>query len=87
MANNYDNSLFIAAHPDLAEAVSRKHGGLDWIKKYTHEKGGKVVEQWERNKDGVLVNVTERERLRNELARIRDEIERLGVTREEANNE
>lgn len=73
----FDNSLFIAAHPELAEEVARKHGGLDWIKKYTNEEGGRITEYWERNSDGVLVDVTERELAREELEKAKEELEKL----------
>ena len=73
----FNNDAFVAAHPDLARDVSRKHGGLDWIKKYTHEEGGKIVEWWERNERGELVNVTQRELAREALERAQEEYEAL----------
>ena len=77
MAITYNNEAFIAAHPNLAAVVAAKHGGLDWIKKYTDEKNGRLVEAWERNSEGELVNVTEREKAREELNRAREELDKL----------
>ena len=64
-----NNKNFINAHPELAKEVSRKHGGLDWINKYTNEVNGKITEAWERNDKGELVNVTERRAAERELER------------------
>ena len=43
-----NNKNFIDAHPELSEEISRKHGGLVWINKYTNEVIGKICEAWER---------------------------------------
>ena len=62
-----NNANFINAHPELAAEVSHKHGGLDWINKYTNEVNGKVTEAWERDDKGELVNVTEKKAAEREL--------------------
>ena len=75
----YNNDKFIAAHPALAEHLITHHGGLDWVKKYSDEKDGKLTEMWERNKDGELVDVTARELARIELENAKEAYERLRV--------
>ena len=72
-----DNSLFVAAHPAFAADIAAKHGGLDWINKWTDERNGRIVEAWERNADGVLVNVTEKYKAMEELERAKKELAKL----------
>ena len=55
-----DNTAFLQAHPELAERFREE--GLDWLNKYTDYKNGKVNEQWERDANGTLVDVTAREK-------------------------
>ena len=61
-----NNSAFIEAHPELAERFLNKEG-LDWIKKYTDYKDGKINECWERNAEGELVDVTAKYKAYEEL--------------------
>lgn len=77
-----NNTKFIDAHPELAHEVSRKHGGLDWVNKYTNEINGKVVEAWERNDKGELVDVTERRKLEAERDKALRELRRLATGKE-----
>lgn len=69
-----NNTNFINAHPELAKEMSRKHGGLDWVNKYTNEVNGRITECWERNDKGELVDVTERRALERELERALDKL-------------
>lgn len=77
-----NNTKFINAHPELANEVSRKHGGLDWINKYTNEVNGKITEAWERNDKGELVNVTERRAAERELERAIAQLKRFATGKE-----
>lgn len=70
-----NEQAFVDAHPEIAKDYP---DGLDWLNKYTDYKDGRINEQWERNKAGVLVNVTERVKAREEIERAKEEIERLG---------
>lgn len=79
-----DNTLFIKAHPNLAKIMIDRYGDLDWLNKYSDEKNGRITEYWERNKDGVLVDVTAREKAREELERAKEEYEALRM--KELNN-
>ena len=69
-----DTTAFAKAHPELAE---RFNGDLDWVNNYTDYKDGKVTERWERNKKGELVDVTKREKAKDELARAQEELAKL----------
>ena len=68
-----NNDAFIKAHPEIA----KDYHDLDWLNKYVDYDNGRVKEQWERNSNGVLVNVTEREQLKEELAKAKEELEKL----------
>lgn len=69
-------AAFVAAHPEIAE---RFDNDLDWLKVYTDYKDGKINERWERNSEGVLVDVTEREKLKEEIANARKNLLNLTV--------
>ena len=69
-----DNTKFINAHPELAKDIIRKHGGLDWVNKYSNEINGRITECWERNNKGELVDVTEVRALEREIERLRAKI-------------
>lgn len=58
---------FEEAHPELMDTVNRELGDISKLKKYQNFKGDKITEQWERDKDGNLVNVTERVLAEQEL--------------------
>lgn len=75
MTATKDNTLFIQAHPEIAKRYEQE--GLDWLNVYTDYENTRIKERWERNKDGVLVDVSERERAREELARATEELEKL----------
>lgn len=66
---------FADAHPAIADRYAIE--GLEWLKTYSDYNEGKLVEKWERNKDGHLVDVTGREMAREEIARIQEELEEL----------
>lgn len=68
-----DNTAFAQAHPELVE----RYGDLDWLNKYTDYKDGKINERWERDANGVLVDVTAREKAYEELEDAQEELERL----------
>ena len=68
-----DNSKFIEAHPEIA----KDYKDVNWINKYVDYDGSKVKEQWERNSKGELVNVTDRIKAQEELARAHEELEKL----------
>ena len=70
-----DNTAFLQAHPELAERFREE--GLDWLNKYTDYKNGKVNEQWERDANGTLVDVTAREKAYQEIEDAKEELERL----------
>ena len=77
-----NNTKFINAHPELARDVSRKHGGLDWVNKYTNEVNGKITEAWERNDKGELVDVTEKRKLEREKDKVLKQLRRLMTGKE-----
>lgn len=66
---------FADAHPAIAQRYETE--GLEWLNVYSDYDEGKLVEKWERNKDGYLVDVTGREKAREEIARIQEELEEL----------
>lgn len=73
-----DNSAFIAAHPELANDMTDRYGDLDWIKRYTDVgDNGRINRAWERDVNGNLVDVTEREKAREELELAKEALERL----------
>ena len=59
---------FEEAHPEHMDAINSTWGSIDGLKKFQNFKGDKITEQWERDKDGNLVNVTERVLAEQELA-------------------
>lgn len=71
----YKEKAFVDAHPEIAERFADE--GLGWLKVYTDYDGGKLKEKWERNKDGILVDVTAREKAREELIRAKEELEKM----------
>lgn len=71
----YKEKAFADAHPKIAERYAIE--GLEWLKVYTDYDGGKLKEKWVRNKDGILVDVTAREKAREELMRAQEELENL----------
>ena len=71
----YKEKAFADAHPKIAERFADE--GLEWLKVYTDYDGGKLKEKWERNKDGILIDVTAREKAREELIRAKEEVEKM----------
>lgn len=65
-------------HPDLEDIIKRTPH-LKTYKIITEK--GKLVEQWEKNKKGEWVDVTEREKLKEQIAAEQEEIERLSLVR------
>lgn len=72
-----DNKLFIETHPELAK---RFNNDFDWLNRYTDYKDGEITERWERNKEGVLVDVTAREKAKEELASAQEALAKLNGT-------
>jgi hypothetical protein len=70
-------AAFVAAHPKIAE---RFKNDLGWLNVYTDYKDGKVNERWERNAEGFLVDVTKREKLKEDIANAREELAKLNGT-------
>lgn len=64
----------IAAHPDLKEIIV-KHSTLKTYRIIDVDK--KIVECWEKNKQGHWTDVTEREKLKEEIAEQKEELERI----------
>lgn len=63
-------------HPDLEDIIKR----IPHLKTYKIiTEQGKVVEQWEKNKRGEWVDVTEREKLKEQIAAEQEELERLSL--------
>lgn len=60
-------------HPDLKELIT-KYPSLKVYKITNH---GKIVEYWEKNKDGHWVDQTQREKLREQIEAYKEELERL----------
>lgn len=73
-----NEQAFADAHPVIAERYAQE--GLEWLKVYTDYDNGRIKERWERNSEGVLVDVTKREKAREELARAKEELEKLRRT-------
>lgn len=73
-----DNSAFIYAHPELAKDMIDRYGDLDWIKRYTDVgANGRINRAWERDANGNLVDVTEREKAREELELAKEALEKV----------
>ena len=70
----YDTSTFVNegpffdTHPGVTPHVTRYE---------RTDMSGKLIESWERNKNGVMVNTTARDILRDKLARAQEELELL----------
>lgn len=72
--NNYDN--FIAKHPEMCNELIARHGNLQWLKKYTDTKDGRIKEYWEL-KNGVFVDMTAKAKAYEELERAQEELARV----------
>lgn len=60
------------AHPDLDAVITKD------IKRYTYfDEHGNLKEMWERDENGHFIDVTEREHLKEELAKAQEELEKL----------
>ena len=77
MAHIANEAEFMEKHPKIAEDFNYD---LTWLKVYTDYKDGKINERWERNKQGVLVDVTEREKAKDELMKAQEELHKLNGT-------
>lgn len=64
---------FWEKHPDVYRSVTRFTD--------TDQKGN-IIEAWERDANGVMVDVTAREIARQELIRAREACAKLGITEE-----
>lgn len=72
--NNYDK--FIAKHPKMCRELIARRGGLQWLKKYTDTKDGRINEYWEL-KNGVFVDMTAKAKAYEELERAQEELARV----------
>lgn len=70
-----DNTAFIEAHLELAARFREE--GLDWLNKYTDYKNGRINEEWIRDENGVLVDVTERSKAYEELELAQEELAKM----------
>jgi hypothetical protein len=70
-------ATFEETHPEHMPTVNRTWGSIDGLQSYTHYKGSKIVERWERDKDGNLVDVTARERAKQELEEAKKALNKL----------
>lgn len=68
---------FEDVHPELMPTIIKTWGSIDGLKKYSDWDCGELKEMWERNADGVLVDVTARELARQELERAKEAMEML----------
>jgi hypothetical protein len=62
-------------HPDLKDILNK--GTLNTYRVLSE--CGTLLEQWERNKNGHWVDVTEREKLKEKIAAEQEELERLNA--------
>lgn len=65
---------FWKKHPDVYKSVTRFTD--------TDQKGN-IIEAWERDENGVMVDVTARERARQELIRAQEACDKLGLGEED----
>lgn len=62
------NEVFFSKHPGVIPNVRRYE--------YT-DPAGNIIESWERNEDGILVETTERDKLYQEIADAQEAIEAI----------
>ena len=69
----------MAKRKDPNAEFFRKHPGvIPNVRRYEYTDGaGKILESWERNKDGILVETTERDKLYQEIADATEAIEKM----------
>ena len=67
---------FEEAHPELMPTVIKTWGSVAGLRVYSDYKDGKLTEMWERNEEGVLVDVTERELARIALEEAKEAFEK-----------
>ena len=72
-----ENKTFEQAHPEHMEAINKTWGSIDGLKLYQNFQGSKITEQWERDKDGNLVDVTARVKAQQELEEAKKELAKL----------
>ena len=70
--------MFVANHPELKSSI-KFLGGISKLKKYSNTDCGKLTEQWERNSNGEFIDVTAREKAREELANAMEALERINA--------
>lgn len=68
---------FEETHPEHMLTIKRTWGSINGLKSYTNYKGSKIMERWERDKDGNLVDVTARERAKQELEEAKKALNKL----------
>lgn len=70
----YDTSHFV----NTGEFFDKNPGVTPWVTRYEAVSlNGDIIETWERDKNGVMVNVTARDKYRKELIEAQEELARL----------
>lgn len=73
--------ILLQRHPDLADTIDELTGYK------LLDENSQMIEQWEMDENGNLVEVTEREKLKEQIALEQAEIERLKQCCRKVNNE
>lgn len=63
----------LAKHPDLKDIITKNNSKTYKVL----AENGKLIEQWEKNEQGHWIDVTEREKLKEQIAAEQEELERL----------
>lgn len=67
-SNFVNDGPFFDAHPDV----------YPFVRRYERVDGsGEIIESWERNKSGVMIDVTQRDKLYAEIVKAQDNIESI----------
>lgn len=75
MAKN--NTAFIDAHPSLAARFRSE--GFDWLNRYVDYKDGRINEEWVRDANGTLVDITAKSKAYEELELAQEELARINA--------
>lgn len=67
-SNFVNEGPFFDKHPDVIKNITRFEAT---------DLEGNIVESWERNESGVMVETTQRDRLREELVKAQEELQRI----------
>ena len=74
-SNFVNKGKFFDTHPGVIPNITRYE---------RTDLAGKVIESWERNKNGVMVDVTERDKLYAEIEAAQEALEAARITNKEA---